>query len=102
MATLQNKLAKMIPPLRDELKVIGKKYGAKKISDVTVAQAYGGMRGVKCMICDTSVVYPDKGLVIRGIPIMELRDRLPEEIFYLLCTGELPDKSGLKLSLIHI
>ena len=96
MATLQNKLAKMIPPLRDELKAIGKKHGNKKISDVTVAQAYGGMRGVKGMICDTSVVYPDKGLIIRGIPIMELRDRLPEEIFYLLCTGELPDKSGLK------
>jgi len=96
MATLKNKLAKMIPPLRDELKAIGKKHGNKKISDVTVAQAYGGMRGVKGMICDTSVVYPDKGLVIRGIPIMELRDKWPEEIFYLLCTGELPDKKALK------
>lgn len=96
MATLQSKLAKMIPPLRDELKELGKLHGDKKISDVTVAQAYGGMRGVKAMICDTSVVYPDKGLVIRGIPIMDLRDKLPEEIFYLLCTGELPDKAALK------
>jgi citrate synthase len=96
MATLQKKLASMIPGLRDELKEIGKKYGDVKISDVSVAQAYGGMRGVKGMICDTSVVYPDKGLVIRGIPIMELRDKWPEEIFYLLCTGELPDKAALK------
>ena len=96
MATLQNKLAKMIPPLRDELKTLGKKYGDKKISDVTVAQAYGGMRGVKGMICDTSVVYPDKGLIIRGYPIMDLRDKWPEEIFYLLCTGVLPDKAALK------
>jgi len=96
MATLQNKLAKMIPPLRDELKTLGKKYGNKKISDVTVAQAYGGMRGVKGMICDTSVVYPDKGLIIRGYPIMDLRDKWPEEIFYLLCTGILPDKAALK------
>jgi len=96
MATLQKKLAQQIPGLRDELKVLAKKVGAKKISDVTVAQAYGGMRGIKGMICDTSVVYPDKGLVIRGIPIMELRDKLPEEIFYLLCTGELPSKADMK------
>ncbi|UCD18039.1 MAG: citrate (Si)-synthase [Candidatus Zixiibacteriota bacterium] len=96
MVALQNKLAKMIPPLRDDLKALAKEVADKKISEVTVAQAYGGMRGVKAMICDTSVVYPEKGLVIRGIPIMELRDRYPEEIFYLLCTGELPDKAGLK------
>jgi citrate synthase len=56
-----------------------------------VAQAYGGMRGVKAMICDTSVVDPDHGVVIRGRPISELTDRAPAEIFYLLCTGELPD-----------
>ncbi len=93
MATLQNKLNKMIPGLRDELKKLAVAVGDKKISDVTVAQAYGGMRGVKAMICDTSVVYPEKGLVIRGIPIMDLRDKLPEEIFYLLCTGELPSKA---------
>jgi citrate synthase len=96
MATLQKKLASMIPGLREELKEIGQKFGDVKISDVTVAQAYGGMRGVKGMICDTSVVYPDKGLIIRGIPIMDLRDKWPEEIFYLLCTGELPDKAALK------
>lgn len=93
MATLQNKLAKMIPDLRAELKELAAAVGDKKISEVTVAQAYGGMRGVKGMICDTSVVYPEKGLVIRGIPIMDLRDKMPEEIFYLLCTGELPSKA---------
>jgi len=96
MATLQKKMAAIIPEIRVDLKKLASKVADKKISDVTVAQAYGGMRGVKGMICDTSVVYPDKGLVIRGIPIMELRDRYPEEIFYLLCTGELPDKSALK------
>jgi citrate synthase len=62
---------------------------------VTVAQAFGGMRGVKGLICDTSVVEPDKGLLVRGIPIGELGDRLPEEIFYLLCTGELPNATEL-------
>lgn len=39
---------------------------------------------------------PDKGLIIRGIPLLEgLTEKLPEEIFYLLLTGELPDKAAL-------
>jgi citrate synthase len=96
MATLQKKLAEIIPALKDEIKGIIKNHGDIKISDVTIAQAYGGMRGVKAMICDTSVVNPDTGLVVRGIPIMDLTEKLPEEIFYLLCTGELPDKAALK------
>jgi citrate synthase len=95
MATLQEKLAQQIPGLRDEIGGLVKQHGAKVISEVTVAQAYGGMRGVKGLVCDTSFVDPQKGLIIRGIPIEDLTDRLPEEIFYLLCTGELPDKKGL-------
>lgn len=91
MATLQDKLAQIIPPLRDELKAMGKEHGGKVISDVTIAQAYGGMRGVKGMICDTSFVSPDKGLHIRGIPLLEIKDLWPEEIFYLLLTGDKPD-----------
>ena len=96
MATLQKRLAELIPAWREEIKGINAQHGNLKISEVTIGQAYGGMRGVIGLICDTSVVYPDKGLVIRGIPIMELRDKLPEEIFYLLCTGELPDKAAIK------
>ncbi|RKY83709.1 citrate (Si)-synthase [candidate division KSB1 bacterium] len=96
MAKLKDKLAEQIPNLREEIRSIIKEHGDKVISEVTVKQAYGGMRGVKAMICDTSLVEPNKGLIIRGIPISELTDRLPEEIFYLLLTGELPDKEGLE------
>ncbi len=96
MAKLQNALAKKIPGWRDEIRTLVKKHGGKKISDVTVQQAYGGMRGVKGMICDTSEVPPDKGLLIRNIPIGELTDKTPEDIFYLLCTGELPNARDRK------
>ncbi|MFQ6110715.1 MAG: citrate (Si)-synthase [Nitrospinota bacterium] len=96
MATLKEKLAQQIPQLREEVRALVKEHGAKKLSEVTVAQAYGGMRGVKAMICDTSVVEPEDGLIIRGIPISKLTDKIPEEIFYLLCTGELPDKAALE------
>ena len=96
MAALHDKFASLIPGLREERMTIIKSYGEQKISDVSVAQAFGGMRGVKGLVCDTSLVEPDKGLIIRGIPILELTDKIPEEIFYLLLTGELPDAAALK------
>ena len=95
--TLKETLAGMIPKLREERKNILTKHGDKKISDVIIAQAFGGMRGIKGMICDTSVVEPDKGLIIRGYPIMKVKDKLPEEIYWLLLTGNLPTADELKL-----
>ena len=90
MAKLQNRMAQLIPEWRQEIRTLVQTHGDTKISDVTVAQAYGGMRGVKGMVCDTSEVPPDVGLLIRGTPIAELADRTPEDVFYLLCTGEMP------------
>ncbi|MCH8286219.1 citrate (Si)-synthase, partial [candidate division KSB1 bacterium] len=95
MVTLQDKLSSQVSLLREQKAAILKEHGDRVISEVTVAQAYGGMRGVKGLICDTSLVEPDKGLIIRGIPILELTDKFPQEIFYLLCTGELPEERGL-------
>ncbi len=96
MASLKEKFASQIPGLREEIKGIVKGHGAEKISEVNIQQAYGGMRGVKGLICDTSFVDPEKGLIIRGYPIIDIDDKLPEEIFYLLLTGELPDDAALK------
>jgi citrate synthase len=96
MATLKETLAKKVPALRDEIKAFVKEHGDKVVSDVTVKQAYGGMRGVKALVCDTSVVPPDKGLIIRGTPIGEMKDKLPEAVFYLLVTGEMPSDEDVK------
>ncbi|MCP4594227.1 MAG: citrate (Si)-synthase [bacterium] len=96
MAKLKDVLAKKFPKLQEELKGLVKANAGKVISEVTVAQAYGGMRGVKAQICDTSTVSPDTGLIVRGIPLAEITDRCPEEMFWLLLTGELPDAESLK------
>ena len=95
MATLQEKLAEQLPQKQQEIKQIIKAHGDKVMSEVKVLQAFGGMRGVKGLICDTSLVEPDKGLSIRGISILDLVDKIPEEIFFLLLTGESPDKDAL-------
>ena len=92
---LQETLSKKIPTWQEDLKKILDENGAKVISEVTIAQAAKGMRGVKSMICDTSAVSADEGLIIRGYPILQIKDKLPEEVFYLLLTGDLPDQLQL-------
>lgn len=96
MSLLKEKLAKIFPPLKDDISNFVKNYGDKEVSKVSLAQAYGGMRGVKGLVCDTSEVPPDKGLIIRGIELKHLTEKIPEEIFYLLLTGELPNEAELK------
>lgn len=96
MSLLKEKLSKTIPKMRDDIKNLVKSYGTKVISEVTIEQAYGGMRGVKGLVCDTSLVEPDTGLVIRNHPVKELTEKLPEEILWLLLTGEFPNKEELK------
>ncbi len=95
MATLKEVLAARIPEERQRAKEFIKEHGAAVIDHVTVEQVYGGMRGISCLVCDTSSVPSDKGLIVRGRAIAELANLLPEEIFWLLLTGELPDKAGL-------
>ena len=92
---LQEALSKKIPAWQEDLKKILDENGTKVISEVTIAQAAKGMRGVKSMICDTSAVSADEGLIIRGYPILQIIDKLPEEVFYLLLTGDLPDQLQL-------
>ncbi|MCK4904528.1 MAG: citrate (Si)-synthase, partial [Candidatus Marinimicrobia bacterium] len=96
MSTLLETLNKKIPDWRNEAQQLLKEKGDKVVSNVTVAQAYGGMRGVKGLVCDTSAVSPDSGLIIRGRPLLEITDILPEEVFYLLLTGDIPDEGALK------
>jgi len=96
MSMLKQKLAEIFPKQKAEIAEFVKAYGDKKVSEVTLAQAYGGMRGVKGLVCDTSEVPPDKGLIIRGIELKNITDKWPEEILFLLLTGVLPTPEELK------
>lgn len=95
MSLLKDKLQQILPAQAEDLKHFAKEYGDKVIGEVTIGQAFGGMRGIKGLVCDTSEVPADKGLIIRGTPISELTSRLPEEIFWLLLTGSLPTAEEL-------
>jgi len=106
MSSLKEKFSSKLGPEREKVKSIIKEHGDEKISDVTVAQAYGGMRGVKCMVTETSALDPFEGIRFRGYNIPELREKLPkapggeeplpEGIFYLLLTGDLPTEEDVR------
>lgn len=89
------KMEANIEKWRKEYAELSKQYGDKVVSEVKISQVVGGMRGIKGLVCDTSVVPEDKGLIMRGYPLNELTDKIPMEIFYLLLTGELPNENEL-------
>ena len=91
---LKKVLSEKISYWQDEIRTLLKEDGENKISDVSINQAYGGMRGVKGLICETSAVSADKGLIIRGHPLLDITHILPEEVFYLLLTGDLPNQTA--------
>ncbi len=108
---LRERLEQLIPQWRAEVAEIRKKYAGKKTMDATIGHIYGGMRGLKSLICDTSEVFPDQGVKFRGYTIPELRGKegnaklpsapggeepLPEGLWYLLLTGELPTEDAVK------
>ena len=95
MTLLKKELEKLIPEVQQDIKNLVSKNGESQISTVSVAQAYSGLRGIKAFVCDTSSVSSDKGLIIRGYPLLDIVHILPEEVFFLLLTGRLPNSEEL-------
>lgn len=91
MSLLKQKLSEKIPQWKEETAMLIKEKGEVGISGVTVSQSFGGMRGVRSFVCDTSSVAAEKGLIIRGYPLLEITHLKPEEVFFLLITGDLPN-----------
>ncbi|MEO6190383.1 MAG: citrate (Si)-synthase, partial [Saprospiraceae bacterium] len=98
----QNKFSKKT----EELKVLIKSNGNVVIDQVKVEQLHGGMRGIKLMLWETSSLDPVEGIRFRGYNISELKNHLPkinganeplpEGLFWLMLTGELPTEEEVK------
>lgn len=56
MASLKEVLAAQIPKKQEEMKKLKKDYGHLSLGEVTVDQAIGGGRDVKCMYYETSLL----------------------------------------------
>jgi citrate synthase len=100
MSKLKAKLKEKIEGWRPRTTKLLKEHGNVKISDVTIAQAIGGVRGVKCLVTDISYLDPNEGIRFRGMTIPETLAALPkvpggempyvEGFLWLLLTGDVP------------
>ncbi|MBC8313583.1 MAG: citrate (Si)-synthase [Candidatus Cloacimonetes bacterium] len=103
MSQLKRKLKENIEQWRPRITKLVKEYGDKKLGEVSIAQAIGGMRGVKCLVTDISYLDPYEGIRFRGNTIPETLEKLPkvpgcempyvEGIVHLLLTGEIPTEN---------
>lgn len=97
---LKERLAELIPEAQADVKAFRAEHGSKSLGEVTVDQAYGGMRGIKGMVTETSVLDADEGIRYRGLTLFDCKEQLPpapggtemlpEGVFWLLLTGEVP------------
>ncbi|GAB5551707.1 MAG: citrate (Si)-synthase [Saprospiraceae bacterium] len=100
MDPLKKKFIDKATALRSEVKALLKEHGNKKVDEVVLKQLYGGARGIKMMIWETSQLDPIEGIRFRGYSIPELKELLPkgaagkeprpEGLFWLMLVGEVP------------
>jgi len=102
---LKDVLSDQVPVKQKEVKEFRKEYGSTKVGEVTVDMMYGGMRGIRGLVTETSVLDPEEGIRFRGYSIPECQkllprgnggsgeQPLPEALFWLLVTGEVPSQA---------
>jgi len=97
---LKNRLKELIPVRLAEVKEFRAKHDDYVVGSYTLSQVYGGMRGIKGLVCETSVLDSEEGIRYRGYTLPEVQkllpkapggeEPLPEATFWLLLTGEVP------------
>jgi citrate synthase len=100
MSTLKKVLAEKLKAHGERTKKLLKDHGDVKLGEVTIAQAIGGARGVRCLVTDISYLDPQEGIRFRGKTIPETFECLPkvpgsqmpyvEGFWWFLLTGEVP------------
>ncbi|KAK3753302.1 hypothetical protein QZH41_015245 [Actinostola sp. cb2023] len=100
--SLKDTLERVVPEKQKEILEFRKKYGNEKLGEYTIDQVYGGMRGITGLVTETSHLDPNEGIEFRGYTIPQCQELLPkadggeeplpEGLFWLLITGEIPTK----------
>ena len=100
MDPLKKKFVEIALPRVADFKKLTTEHGEKEIGKVTIGSVLSGIKGTVSLLTDTSKLDPEEGIRFRGWTIPELREKLPkaqpkgeplpEGLFYLMLTGELP------------
>lgn len=96
---LKETFKKAIPAKRELLKKV-KSHVNKSLGEVKVENTLGGMRGLKAMVWEGSVLDANEGIRFQGRTIKDCQkelpkgtsgtEMLPEAMFWLLLTGKVP------------
>ncbi|KAL0486486.1 citrate synthase [Acrasis kona] len=103
---LKSIVEKQIPVKQAQIAELRKNHGEEVLSQCTVNMAYSGMRGIKGLITETSLLDAEEGIRFRGLTIPECQQQLPgaeeggeplpESMLWLLITGEVPTRDQVR------
>ncbi|KLO07851.1 citrate synthase [Schizopora paradoxa] len=101
--SLRDILQEVVPQKREQLVKLKAEHGATVIGDVKVENMIGGMRGLKAMLWEASVLDPNEGIRFHGLTIPDCQKVLPsapggkemsaESMLWLLLTGQVPSEA---------
>jgi len=104
--SLKDTLREIIPAKREQFKKLRTEHGTKSLGLINVEGAMGGMRGMKAMLWEGSVLDPDEGIRFHGLTIPECQkqlpkgktgtEMLPESMYWLLLTGKVPSEEQVR------
>lgn len=102
---LKTTLREAIPAKRELLKKV-KAHSNKTLGEVKVENTLGGMRGLKAMVWEGSVLDANEGIRFHGRTIKDCQkelpkgktgtEMLPEAMFWLLLTGQVPSTNQVR------
>jgi len=97
---LKDLMANLIVAEQKRVAAFRKEHGTFKLGEVTIDMAYGGMRGIKGLVTETSHLDANEGIEFRGYTIPQCQqllpkapggvEPLPEGLFWLLMTSQIP------------
>ncbi|MDY0082489.1 MAG: citrate (Si)-synthase [Ignavibacteriaceae bacterium] len=106
MSHLKKQVQDKIEAWRPRTTRLLKEFGNTKLQEITIEQAIGGARDIKCLVTDISYLDPFEGIRFRGFTIPEVLEKLPkvpggempyvEGFFFFLLTGDIPSKEDVE------
>ena len=102
--TLTEAVSEIVPAKREQFAKLKSEYADCSLGDSKVSHLIGGMRGLKCMLWEGSVLDAEEGITFHGKSIPECqaslpsaadigrpgKEMLPESMLWLLLTGKVP------------
>ncbi|KAF9457166.1 citrate synthase-like protein [Collybia nuda] len=98
--SLQETLRDVIPEKQEQLRKLKSEHGQVVVGDVKIENIIGGMRGLKAMLWEASVLDANEGIRFHGLTIPDCQKTLPsapggkeiiaESMLWLLLTGKVP------------